>query len=85
MPKTVKEVMCHMNKCSWNSVKMEKEGMELELGEQQWDETQQQIARALQARWTGGVNKRLNDKRLREIILTTGKGNKHTSNTKTIC
>jgi hypothetical protein len=47
---------------------MEKKG--LELGEQQWDETQQQIARALQARWTGGVNKRLNDKRLREIILS---------------
>jgi hypothetical protein len=41
MPKTVKEVMCHMNKYSWNSVEMEKEG--LELGEQQWDETQQQI------------------------------------------
>jgi hypothetical protein len=51
MPKTVKEVMCHMNKYSWNSVEMEKKG--LELGEQQWDETQQQIARALQARWTG--------------------------------
>jgi hypothetical protein len=27
------------------------------------------------------VNKGLNDKRLREIILTTGKGNNHTSNT----
>ena len=51
MPKTVKEVMEHMNKYSWNSVEMEREGME--LGEQQWDETQQQMARALQARWTG--------------------------------
>ena len=58
---------------------MEKEG--LELGEQQWDETQQQIAKALQARWTRAVNKGLNDKKLREVILTTGKGNSHTSNT----
>jgi hypothetical protein len=65
IPKTAKKVMCHMNKCSWNSVEMKKEGMELELGEQQWDETQKQIARALQARWTGAVNKGLNDKRLR--------------------
>jgi hypothetical protein len=79
MPKTVKEVMCHMNKYAWNNVETEKKG--LELGEQQWDETQQQIARALQARWTGAVNKGLNNKGLREIILTTGKGNKHTSNT----
>ena len=68
-----------MNKYSWNSVEMEKEGME--LGEQQWDETQQQMARAPQARWTSAVNKGLNDKKLREIILTTEKGNKHTSNT----
>jgi hypothetical protein len=33
------------------------------------------------ARWTGAVNKGLNDKRLREIILTAGKGNNHTSST----
>ena len=25
--KTVKEVMCHMNKYSWNSVEMEKKGL----------------------------------------------------------
>jgi hypothetical protein len=36
--------MDHMNKYSWNSAEMEKEGME--WGEQQWDETQQQMARA---------------------------------------
>jgi hypothetical protein len=30
---------------------------------------------------TSAVNKGLNDKKLREIILTTSKGNKHTSNT----
>jgi hypothetical protein len=71
--------MEHMNKYLWNSIEMEKEG--LELGEQQWDEMQQQMAKALQARWTGAVNKGLNDKKLREIILTTSKGNKHTSNT----
>jgi hypothetical protein len=58
---------------------MEKKGRE--LGEQHWDETQQQIARAMQARWTGAVNKGLNDKRLKEIILTTGGGNNHTSDT----
>jgi hypothetical protein len=39
MLKAVKEAMCHMNKYSWNSVETEKNG--LELGEQQWDETQQ--------------------------------------------
>jgi hypothetical protein len=32
-------------------------------------------------RWKGAVNKGLNNKRLQEIITTTGKGNKHTSNT----
>jgi hypothetical protein len=32
--------------------------------------------------WSGAVNRGSNNKRLREIILTTtGKGNKHTSNT----
>jgi hypothetical protein len=45
MPETVKEVMCHMNEYSWESVEMEKKGRE--LGEQHWDETQQQIARAM--------------------------------------
>jgi hypothetical protein len=58
---------------------MEKEGRE--LGEQHWDDTQQQIARAMQARWTGAVNKGLNDKRLKEIIPATGGGNNHTSDT----
>ena len=50
-------------------------------GRQHWNETQIQIAKALQARWTGAVNKGLNDKKLREIILTTSKGFRHTSNT----
>jgi hypothetical protein len=35
----------------------------------------------MQARWTGAVNKGLNDKRLKKIILTTGGGNNHTSDT----
>jgi hypothetical protein len=68
-----------MNKYTWNSIEREKKG--LDTGEQQWDETQQQIAQALLARWTGAVNKGLNNKRLRELIIMTGKGNKHTSNT----
>jgi hypothetical protein len=42
-----------MNRYSWNSAEMKRKG--LELREQQWDETQQQIARALQARWAGAV------------------------------
>ena len=50
----------------------------MELGEQQWDETQQQMARALQARRTGAVNKGLNDKRLGEIILTNNRKRKQT-------
>ena len=79
MPKTVKEVMSHMNKYTWNSMEAEKKG--LKLGEQQWDETQRQIAQAMQARWTGAVNKGLNNKRLREVIITTGTGNEHTPNT----
>jgi hypothetical protein len=33
MPETVKEVMCHMNEYSWDSVEMEKKGRE--LGEHQ--------------------------------------------------
>jgi hypothetical protein len=79
MPKTVKEVMSHMNKYTWNSMEAEKKG--LKLGEQQWDETQRQIAQAMQARWTGAVNKGRNNKRLREVIITTGTGNEHTPNT----
>jgi hypothetical protein len=47
MPETVKEVMSHMNKYTWNSTEREKKG--LDTGEQQWDETQQQIAQALLA------------------------------------
>jgi hypothetical protein len=45
MPEAVKEVMRHMNEYTWDSIEMEKEGRE--LGEQHWDETQQQIARAM--------------------------------------
>jgi hypothetical protein len=65
MPKTVKEVMSHMNKYTWSSLEMEKKG--LKLGDQKWDETQRQIAHAMkrdEARWKGAVNKGLNNKRL---------------------
>ena len=79
MPAEVKEVMKHMNKFSWESTEVEKEGMERE--NQHWNETQIQIAKALQARWTRAVNKGLNDKKLREIILATSNGFKHSSNT----
>jgi hypothetical protein len=48
----VKEVMSHMNKYTWNSIETEKKG--LELGDQQWGETQRQIASAMQARWKDG-------------------------------
>ena len=61
MPAEVKEVMKHMNKYTWESMEVEKEG--IERGQQQWNETQIQIAKALQARWTGAVNKGLNDKK----------------------
>ena len=61
MPAEVKEVMKHMNKFSWESTEVEKEG--IERGKQHWNETQIQIAKALQARWTGAVNKGLNDKK----------------------
>jgi hypothetical protein len=83
MPKTVKEVMCHMNKYAWNNVETEKKG--LELGEQQWDETQQQIARALQARWTGAVNKGLNN--TKGLGKSYSQQEKETNNrqTQTIC
>ena len=63
MPEEVKEVMKHMNKYTWESTEVEKEG--IERGQQQWNETQIQIAKALQARWTGAVNKGLNDQKLR--------------------
>ena len=79
MPEEVKEVMKPMNKYTWESTEVEKEG--IERGQQQWNETQIQIAKALQARWTGAVNKGLNDQNLREIILTTSNGFKHSSNT----
>jgi hypothetical protein len=61
MPAEVKEVMKHMNKYTWESTEVEKEG--IERGQQQWNETQIQIATALQASWTGAVNKGLNDKK----------------------
>ena len=79
MPTEVKEVMKHMNKYTWESTEVEKEG--IARGQQQWNETQIQIATALQASWTGAVNKGLNDKKLREITLTTSNRFKHSSHT----
>jgi hypothetical protein len=79
MPTEVKEVMKHMNNFSWEGIEVGKEGKE--RGKQHWNETQIQMAKALQARWTGAVNKGLNDETLRQIILTTSSGFKHTSNT----
>jgi hypothetical protein len=61
MPAEAKEVMKHMNKFSWESTGVEKEG--IERGKQHWNERHIQIAKALQARLTGAVNKGLNDKK----------------------
>jgi hypothetical protein len=66
MPAEVKEVMKHMNKYTWESTEVEKEG--IERGQQQWNETQIQIATALQASWTGALARATYAKRSRRRL-----------------